>query len=81
MLREGKNDCCIAFALCSKADDVELLAAIARIPSYKLAYIKDDLTEKCTAILLGYRKHCAASTAPSQVRFLRLFLAVRSHDV
>ncbi len=41
--------------------------AIARLPNQKIAYIQEELTEKCGSILLGYRKNCAAATAPSQV--------------
>lgn len=36
--------------------------------SQRIAYIQEELTEKCAAILLGYRKNCAVATAPSQVR-------------
>ncbi|THH27445.1 hypothetical protein EUX98_g6743 [Antrodiella citrinella] len=50
--------------------------AIGRVPSYKLGYIKDDLTEKCSSILLGYRRNCAASTAPSQLIIPEAFRAL-----
>jgi|SRR5882762_3599740 protein transport protein SEC24 len=41
--------------------------AISNRTSQQMAHIRDDLTEKCSALLLGYRRNCGASTAPSQV--------------
>ncbi|KIJ36294.1 hypothetical protein M422DRAFT_82882, partial [Sphaerobolus stellatus SS14] len=41
--------------------------AIAEMSSRPLQKIRDDLTQKCAAILLSYRKNCAASTPPSQL--------------
>lgn len=41
--------------------------AISYRTSQQMSHIRDDLTEKCSALLLGYRRNCAASTAPSQV--------------
>jgi protein transport protein SEC24 len=38
-----------------------------RTSSHLLTSIKDDFTNKCGAILLAYRRQCAASTAPTQV--------------
>jgi len=32
-----------------------------------MSHIREDLTDKCSALLLGYRRNCAAHTAPSQV--------------
>ena len=37
-------------------------------------HIREDLTEKCSAILLGYRRNCAASTAHTQVGTAILYL-------
>ena len=41
--------------------------AASKLSSQKVSYIHEELTEKSASILLGYRKHCAAATAPSQV--------------
>lgn len=43
------------------------ISASARLPTQKISYIQEELTERCGSILLGYRKNCAAATAPSQV--------------
>ena len=43
------------------------LIAISYRTSQQMSHIRDDLTEKCSALLLGYRRNCAASVAPSQV--------------
>ncbi|KZT02981.1 sec24-like protein [Laetiporus sulphureus 93-53] len=44
-----------------------LREAIAKLPNRTIANIHEQLTEKCVSILLGYRKHCAASAPPSQL--------------
>lgn len=45
----------------------DMITAVSKLSSQKVAYIQEELTEKSASILLGYRKHCAAATAPSQV--------------
>jgi protein transport protein SEC24 len=35
-----------------------------------LSRVKDRLTDRCAAILLAYRRQCAADAAPTQVRRL-----------
>ena len=34
---------------------------------HTLSNIRDNLTERCSCILLAYRRNCAAATSPSQV--------------
>ena len=50
---------------CTVTDQLPL--AIAHTKSTKMHEIREDLTENCSSILLGYRNQCAASTAPTQV--------------
>ncbi|CCL98759.1 uncharacterized protein FIBRA_00764 [Fibroporia radiculosa] len=49
---------------------------ISKLPTQRIAKIHEQLTDTCTAILLGYRKHCAASAAPSQLIIPEAFRAL-----
>ena len=40
---------------------------IQKMRTQKIAKIQEQLTDRCAAILLGYRKYCAASAPASQV--------------
>ncbi|KAI0346387.1 sec24-like protein [Trametopsis cervina] len=53
-----------------------LREAVSKLTTQKIAYIHEELTEKCSAILLGYRKNCAAATAPSQLVIPEAFRAL-----
>ncbi|KAL0959594.1 hypothetical protein HGRIS_011303 [Hohenbuehelia grisea] len=47
--------------------------AIGYLTSAKLANIREDLTEQCSALLLGYRTKCAAATQPGQLIIPEVF--------
>ena len=41
---------------------------MSRMADVKISTIREELTEMCSAILLSYRRNCAAGTVPTQVR-------------
>lgn len=41
--------------------------AMADLSLHRMAQIREDLTDKCSSILLGYRRNCAAATTHTQV--------------
>ncbi|KAI0761129.1 sec24-like protein [Irpex lacteus] len=53
-----------------------LRETVSRLSSQKIAYLQEELTEKCSSILLGYRRNCAAATAPSQLIIPEAFRAL-----
>lgn len=42
--------------------------AISKISAKPIHHLRDELTDTCAATLLGYRRNCAQSSVPSQVR-------------
>ncbi|KAF8839165.1 beta-sandwich domain of Sec23/24 [Paxillus ammoniavirescens] len=50
--------------------------SIASLLSRRMAQIREDLTDKCSSILLGYRRNCAAATSPSQLIIPEAFRAL-----
>ncbi|KAL4254614.1 hypothetical protein ABKN59_005186 [Abortiporus biennis] len=50
--------------------------AVSKLPQQKIAHIQEELTEKCAAILLGYRRNCAAATVVSQLIIPEAFRAL-----
>ncbi|KAG2154151.1 uncharacterized protein EDB93DRAFT_1239537 [Suillus bovinus] len=37
--------------------------SMSKLTSRRMAHIREDLTDRCSSILLGYRRNCAAATA------------------
>ncbi|KAI0075537.1 sec24-like protein [Panus rudis PR-1116 ss-1] len=53
-----------------------LREALSKLSSHRISQIQEELTEKCAAILLAYRRNCAASTSPSQLIIPEAFKAL-----
>jgi hypothetical protein len=49
------------------ADVNDFFLALAAMAAEQTQSIRDGLTEKCAAILMGYRTFCAADTRSTQV--------------
>ncbi|KAG9313371.1 hypothetical protein JVU11DRAFT_5688 [Chiua virens] len=50
--------------------------SMASLSARRMAQIREELTDKCSSILLGYRRNCAAATAPTQLIIPEAFRAL-----
>ncbi|KAF8137561.1 hypothetical protein EV363DRAFT_1318334 [Boletus edulis] len=50
--------------------------SMTSLSSRRMAQIREDLTDKCSSILLGYRRNCAAAAAQSQLIIPEAFRAL-----
>ncbi|KAF8707374.1 Sec23/Sec24 trunk domain, partial [Rhizoctonia solani] len=50
-----------------KNADLECKEALQMMSQRSLTEIRDSISEKCAALLLAYRRNCAASTSPTQL--------------
>ncbi|KAF8183126.1 sec24-related protein [Pholiota molesta] len=55
--------------------------AMAEMSQSRSLIIREELTEKCANLLLGYRKQCAASTRPSQLIIPEAFRALPAYTL
>lgn len=54
-----------------------VISAMTSLSSRRMAQIREELTDRCSSILLGYRRNCAAATTPTQVRESDMYLLIR----
>ncbi|KAG1877098.1 hypothetical protein C8R48DRAFT_689891 [Suillus tomentosus] len=50
--------------------------SMSKLTSRRMAHIREELTDRCSSILLGYRRNCAAATAVSQLIIPEAFRAL-----
>ncbi|KAF5357009.1 hypothetical protein D9756_006489 [Leucocoprinus leucothites] len=56
--------------------ELDTLVSIVNMSKQKLSITREELTEKCSAILLGYRTKCAAASRTSQLIIPEVFKAL-----
>ncbi|KAG2111951.1 Sec23/Sec24 trunk domain-containing protein [Suillus discolor] len=50
--------------------------SMSKLTSRRMAHIREELTDRCSSLLLGYRRNCAAATAVSQLIIPEAFRAL-----
>lgn len=77
VIREGET-CCYQSLRFIQSHRVRVSLAVDKLGTQRISYIQEELTEKCSSILLGYRRNCAASTSASQVIYFLVLYHVKA---
>lgn len=74
-------ECFLSYGIINliKLHGMAIVSAMMSLSSRRMSQIREELTDQCSSILLGYRRNCAAATTPTQVRTSGMYFLIRFH--